>query len=180
MDHVGGQFHIRCGVKPVAAISLWKPGGALLRSIWGFGGITPLTAMSRSAMLATSFSATCGPCRSCSCNVRCGPLLLPTVAVRGTRRWHRFTPVTALRVHQAEETGTSWAIPRIRAALRHFNRWLGAGPGPPPQARIEFESADRPTIGREHCGNALGGIRLPDFAVPTGEHRGNIHESPPG
>ena len=38
-----------------------------------------------------------------------------------------------------------------------------------------------PAIRRDQYGNALGGIRLPDFAVPTGEHRGSIdgdiHES---
>ena len=74
--------------------------------------------------------------------------------------------------------------PAYRAALHCFNTWLGGGPPPPPQARIEFESADPPTIRRDHYGNAVGGIRLPDFAVPTGEHRGNIdgdiHESLPG
>ena len=65
-----------------------------------------------------------------------------------------------------------------------MNTWLDVGPPPPPQARIEFESADPPTIRRDQYGNALGGIRLPDFAVPTGERRGNIggdlHESLPG
>jgi hypothetical protein len=63
--------------------------------------------------------------------------------------------------------------PAYRAAFRHFHTWLEGGPPPPPQARIEFESAEPPTIRRDHYGNALGGIRLPDFAVPTGEHRGS-------
>jgi hypothetical protein len=74
--------------------------------------------------------------------------------------------------------------PAYRAALRHFHTWLEGGPPPPPQARIEFESTDPPTIRRDQNGNALGGIRLPDFVVPTGEHRGSlagdIHESLPG
>src|SRR4029453_17088967 len=74
--------------------------------------------------------------------------------------------------------------PAYRAALHHMNTWLEGGSPPPPQARIEFESADPPTIRRDRYGNALGGIRLPDFAVPTGEHRGNIegdlNESLPG
>jgi hypothetical protein len=64
--------------------------------------------------------------------------------------------------------------PAYRAAFRHFHTWLEGGPPPPRQARIEFESADPPTIRRDQYGNALGGIRLPEFAVPTGEHRGNI------
>lgn len=63
--------------------------------------------------------------------------------------------------------------PAYRAAFRHFHTWLEGGPPPPPQARIEFESAEPPTIRRDQYGNALGGIRLPDFAVPTGEHRGS-------
>jgi hypothetical protein len=71
--------------------------------------------------------------------------------------------------------------PAYRAAFRHFHTWLEGGPPPPPQARIEFESAEPPTIRRDQYGNALGGIRLPDVAVPTGEHRGSndgdIHES---
>jgi hypothetical protein len=62
--------------------------------------------------------------------------------------------------------------PAYRAAFHHFHSWLEGGPPPPPQARIEFESADPPTIRRDHYGNALGGIRLPDLAAPTGEHRG--------
>jgi Alpha/beta hydrolase domain len=74
--------------------------------------------------------------------------------------------------------------PAYRAAFHHMNTWLEGGPPPPPQARIEFESADPPTVRRDQYGNALGGIRLPDFAVPTGEHRGTIggdlHESLPG
>jgi Alpha/beta hydrolase domain len=38
-------------------------------------------------------------------------------------------------------------MPAYRAALRHFNTWLRGGPLPPPQARIEFESADPATLG---------------------------------
>ena len=74
--------------------------------------------------------------------------------------------------------------PAYRAALRHFHTWLQGGPPPAPQPRIEFESTNPPAIRRDQNGNALGGIRLPDFAVPTGEHRGSlagdIHESLPG
>jgi Alpha/beta hydrolase domain len=62
--------------------------------------------------------------------------------------------------------------PAHRAAFRHFHEWLTGGPPPPEQPRIEFGSADPPTIRRDKYGNALGGIRLPDFEVPTGEHLG--------
>ena len=61
--------------------------------------------------------------------------------------------------------------PANRAAFQHFHTWIRGGAAPPSQPRIEFESADPPTI-RDRFGNALGGIRLPDFAVPTGEHMG--------
>ena len=36
--------------------------------------------------------------------------------------------------------------PAYRAAFRHFHTWLEGGRPPPPQARIEFESAEPPTI----------------------------------
>ena len=64
--------------------------------------------------------------------------------------------------------------PANRAAFEHFHNWVRGGAVPPVQARIEFESgdADPPVIRRDQFGNALGGIRLPDFAVPTGEHMG--------
>ena len=62
--------------------------------------------------------------------------------------------------------------PANRAAFQHFHTWIRGGATPPPQPRIEFEAADEPTLRRDRFGNALGGIRLPDFAVPTGEHMG--------
>ena len=62
--------------------------------------------------------------------------------------------------------------PANRAAFQHFHTWIRGGAPPPLQPRIEFEPADEPTIRRDRFGNALGGIRLPDFAVPTGEHMG--------
>src|SRR5262249_29153771 len=45
---------------------------------------------------------------------------------------------------------------------------------PPSQDRIEIEDGDPPTIRRDEYGNALGGIRLPDFEVPTGAHAGSV------
>jgi hypothetical protein len=65
----------------------------------------------------------------------------------------------------------SFAVAR-RAAMHHFHRWITGGPPPPSQPRIEFDDGDPPTIRRDRFGNALGGIRLPDFAVPTGVHTG--------
>jgi hypothetical protein len=74
--------------------------------------------------------------------------------------------------------------PAHRAAFHHFNTWVAGGPPPPEQDRIEFDrrattdapvllsAPGTPAIRRDRHGNALGGIRLPDFAVPTGQHTG--------
>jgi hypothetical protein len=69
-------------------------------------------------------------------------------------------------------------VPRCVPPLPHLAR---GRPPAQPQPRIEFESADPPAIRRDQYGNALGGIRLPDCAVPIGKHcggrGGDIHES---
>ena len=72
----------------------------------------------------------------------------------------------------AEDPNVLSFAPARRAAIHHFQRWITGGPPPPAQPRIEFEDGDPPTIRRDRFGNALGGIRLPDFDVPTGVHTG--------
>ncbi len=62
--------------------------------------------------------------------------------------------------------------PAYRAAFSHFHRWLDDGTVPPAQPRIEVAPGDPPTVVRDADGNARGGIRQPDFAVPTGVHQG--------
>ncbi len=62
--------------------------------------------------------------------------------------------------------------PVYAASLRHMHRWLKDGSEPPKMPRIETENGDRRTIVRDDRGNAQGGIRLPDFAVPTASHSG--------
>lgn len=62
--------------------------------------------------------------------------------------------------------------PAYRAAFAHFHRWLDDGTAPPAQPRIDVAAGEPPTVVRDGDGNALGGIRLPDFAVPTGVHQG--------
>src|SRR5262245_16413521 len=57
------------------------------------------------------------------------------------------------------------AAPVNDAALHHFHGWLGGGPAPPAQARIDF-AGDPPTIVRDEHGIARGGIRLPQVEVP--------------
>ena len=61
--------------------------------------------------------------------------------------------------------------PVYDAALRHMHIWLTKGTLPPTAPLIETAS-DNGTIQRDAHGNALGGIRLPDVAVPTASHNG--------
>ena len=63
--------------------------------------------------------------------------------------------------------------PVYEASLRHMHTWLTQGTPPPIMPRIEVIPGDpSPSIERDDHGNALGGIRLPDFAVATAVHRG--------
>jgi hypothetical protein len=61
--------------------------------------------------------------------------------------------------------------PVDHAALRHLNSWVRGGGPAPAQDRIEFGGKPSKIL-RDGYGNALGGIRLPDFEVPTATHRG--------
>ena len=65
----------------------------------------------------------------------------------------------------------SWR-PVHEAALRAVHTWLADGVAPASPPRITL--AGRPTarIVRGEGGNAWGGIRLPELAVPVAEHRG--------
>jgi Alpha/beta hydrolase domain len=66
--------------------------------------------------------------------------------------------------------------PAANAALRHLWSWMRDGVSPPEQDRVELVAEElvggKVEIVRDDLGNALGGIRLPDFAVPTGTHVG--------
>jgi Alpha/beta hydrolase domain len=61
--------------------------------------------------------------------------------------------------------------PAANAALRHLWSWVRGGTPPPEQARMEI-SGRPPALVRDEFGNVEGGIRLPDFAVPTATHVG--------
>jgi Alpha/beta hydrolase domain len=61
--------------------------------------------------------------------------------------------------------------PGRAAALAHMLRWLDDATPPPVQPRIRIEG-DPPRIIRDDLGNALGGIRMPAVAVPTGRNSG--------
>jgi hypothetical protein len=62
--------------------------------------------------------------------------------------------------------------PIIDAAVRRMHEWVAGGTASPSQPRIEVEWESRPRIRRDGHGNAIGGIRLPEMAVPVAEYRG--------
>ena len=85
-------------------------------------------------------------------------------------------PARRIAVPADENPSTLSFAPVTDAAVHHLNLWASGKSRPPVQARIEF--AGEPAIlARDEHGNAVGGIRVPDFAVPTASHRG---ESPEG
>ena len=62
--------------------------------------------------------------------------------------------------------------PVFDAAVRQVHRWASGDAPAPGQPRIEIESGSPPRIRRDRWGNAVGGVRLPEMAVPTAEYRG--------
>lgn len=72
---------------------------------------------------------------------------------------------------QWETNPVTWR-PVHEAALRAVHRWAADGEAPAVQPRIAMQEQGYPTVARGEDGNALGGIRLPDIAVPVAEHRG--------
>lgn len=76
----------------------------------------------------------------------------------------------------AEPTeGSNWMSysPVYNAAIRHLHRWISDGVEPPTMPRVEIKpGVPRPQVVRDEHGNAAGGIRLPDIAVPTASHSG--------
>ena len=70
--------------------------------------------------------------------------------------------------------------PAYDAAIRHMHVWLTTKKAPPTAPLIELESTNPVKIKRDARGNALGGVRLPDFAVASAEHRGAGTNKPGG
>jgi len=76
--------------------------------------------------------------------------------------------------------------PVLRAAVEHVDKWIRLGNAPPSAPFIEMTaSPDNPKLGvivRDRHGNALGGIRMPQQAVPTGRNTpsfGCVINAPP-
>jgi hypothetical protein len=62
--------------------------------------------------------------------------------------------------------------PVQQAALRQLHRWLAHGVPAPHQPRIESVAEPRAALFKDPLGNAVGGVRLPELAVPMAEHHG--------
>ncbi len=60
----------------------------------------------------------------------------------------------------------------FNAAYDHFVVWIKTGTPPPSAPPIEYTNATPPVIARDEMGNALGGIRLAEIAVPTAVNTG--------
>ena len=61
----------------------------------------------------------------------------------------------------------------MNAAFDHLQRWVKDGTLPPTASPIETSSVGPPAVVvRDARGNALGGIRLAEQAVPTGVNTG--------
>lgn len=59
-----------------------------------------------------------------------------------------------------------------RAAVDHLSRWIIKGTPPPTAQPIQIVSAEPVTAARDAFGNALGGIRLAELAVPIATNTG--------
>ena len=71
--------------------------------------------------------------------------------------------------------GANWLsyLPVYSAAIRHLHRWIAEGVEPPSMPRLDVLPGEpRPRLARDERGNATGGVRLPDIAVPTASHSG--------
>ena len=83
--------------------------------------------------------------------------------------------VAVPRPAEPTEGGSNWMSysPVYNAALRHLHHWIKAGVEPPTMPHVEVRpGVPRPVVVRDEHGNAVGGIRLPDIAVPTASHSG--------
>jgi hypothetical protein len=70
--------------------------------------------------------------------------------------------------------------PVYDAVIRHMQVWLTTGKAPPEAPLIQMASTNPAKIARDAKGNALGGIRLPEFAAASAEHRGGGTTKPGG
>ncbi|HEY2331246.1 MAG TPA: alpha/beta hydrolase domain-containing protein [Acidimicrobiales bacterium] len=58
--------------------------------------------------------------------------------------------------------------PVLDAGIGHMQAWMHTGTPPPSQPLIEVADGGPPKVVRDSDGNAVGGVRVPELAVPTG------------
>jgi hypothetical protein len=104
----------------------------------------------------------------------CGILDSPLVRV-----WEvAGAPHGVARAERESPSSSGWTTNELSiwpvhdAAIRRLHEWLSRASPAPAQPRILVERGTPPQIVRDELGNALGGIRLPEMAAPTAEHRG--------
>jgi hypothetical protein len=88
------------------------------------------------------------------------------------------TPHGNARSHLDEPDRRGRVANRLRwspvhdAALRALHRWLADGISAPHLPRIEMDPGPPLRIALDDAGNARGGIRLPELAMPTATYQG--------
>lgn len=104
---------------------------------------------------------------------------VPCVDTEGLRIWEvAGTPHGNARSHLDERDRRGRVANRLRwapvhdAALRAMHHWMAEGTPAPHQPRIEMEPDAPLRIACDDAGNARGGIRLPELAVPTATYQG--------
>jgi hypothetical protein len=78
---------------------------------------------------------------------------------------------------QAEGNTVDWSCVS-EAALAALVQWVDAGRPPRSFPLIDVDPGVPASIRRDEFGNATGGIRLPDVALPTGMHHGSHPTDP--
>jgi Alpha/beta hydrolase domain len=104
---------------------------------------------------------------------------VPCVDTEWLRVWEvAGTPHGNARSHLDEPDRRGRVANRLRyapvhdAALRALHRWIVDGVPAPHQPRIEMDPGPPLRIATDDAGNARGGIRLPELAMPTATYRG--------
>jgi hypothetical protein len=98
--------------------------------------------------------------------------------------WHFIQAVTPLQVRDLNASPAPWACdlppfsrvplgPVMNASIDHMVAWVAYGIQPPQAPEIELAAFGSPNVVvRDGYGNARGGIRLSDHAVPTATNSG--------
>lgn len=95
-----------------------------------------------------------------------------TPAMEATPARSTLEAMTALLPPGTALNNLPWK-PVVRGALQNLQRWVRDQKAPPQSVPIELDTTG--DIRRDANGNALGGVRLPQIAVPLQTYRGFLH-----